>query len=322
MNFSQSSTILAQARSARFRPKLILQILLFFAVFSVSNAASSVIVTIPTITAIFTDNGVMQAILAGDVAASVTAAMDLLVNLPWLMLCSLFATLCTTVLAIVYCTKIEGRSLHSMGFTKQGWLPEYLKGFLIGSGMLLLCAALAWAFGALDFSFVKKIPVFYILAFFVGFLIQGMSEEVLLRGYFMVSLANRCHVGLAVGISSVVFSLLHLSNPGFNFLSLINITLFGCFMGVYVLRTDNLWGACAIHSAWNFVQGNIVGIQVSGTGNLPSVAVMQPVVGKELLSGGDFGLEAGLIVTAVTLGAIALTLFLPRKQERTEAQAL
>ncbi|MBQ3216949.1 MAG: CPBP family intramembrane metalloprotease, partial [Oscillospiraceae bacterium] len=229
-------------------------------------------------------------------------------------------TACTTVLSIIYCTKIEKRSFRSMGFVKEGWLLNYLKGFLIGTAMLFVCAAIAWALGALDFSFAKRIPVFYIIAFLFGFLIQGMSEEVLLRGYFMVSLANRCHVALAVTISSIAFSLLHLMNPGISLLALVNIGLFGGFMGVYVLRTDDLWGACAIHSAWNFVQGNILGIQVSGTGQLPTVAVMQPVAGMDLLSGGRFGLEAGLIVTIVTATAICFTLFLPRKKEKVGAQ--
>ena len=317
----KNSVMLSQAKSARFQPKLILQILLFFAVFGVGSSAASFVLTIPTVAAIFTSEEVMSSIFAYDFEGTIVAAMEL-INLPWLMLLSLFATACTTVLCIVYCTKIERRSLRSMGFVKQGFLLNYLKGFVIGTAMLFVCAAIAWALGALDFSFAKKIPVFYIFAFLLGFLIQGMSEEVLLRGFFMVSLANRCHVALAVTISSIAFSLLHLMNPGITLLALVNIGLFGGFMGVYVLRTDDLWGACAIHSAWNFVQGNILGIQVSGTGQLPTVAVMRPVSGMDLLSGGRFGLEAGLIVTIVTAAAICLTLFLPRKKEQTEAQVL
>jgi membrane protease YdiL (CAAX protease family) len=191
--------------------------------------------------------------------------------------------------------------------------PKY-EGYLHGAGMLLLCALILWLMGDLDFAFAKKIPVFYILAFFAGFVIQGMSEEVCVRGYLMVSLGNRCHMAVAIGISSVVFALLHLGNPGLTVLALLNLTLFGVFMAVYILRTDDLWGACAIHSAWNFAQGNLVGIRVSGTAQLPTVAIMQPLGEQSLFHGGDFGLEGGLIVTIVVLAAIALTLFLPQKQ--------
>ena len=152
----------------------------------------------------------------------------------------------------------------------------------------------------------------------MGFVIQGMSEEVLVRGFFMVSLGNRCHTAIAVGISSVAFALLHLANPGISLLALLNLTLFGVFMAVYVLRTDDLWGACAIHSAWNFAQGNLVGIRVSGMAQLPTLAIMNPVGEQSLFHGGAFGLEGGLIVTVVTLAAIVLTLFLPKKAKRKE----
>ena len=317
----KNNIMLAQARQARFQPKLILQILLFVAVFSVGSAITTAILTGPIVVSIFTDSQLLEAIAAGDATTAASLAMSVMEE-PWIMLLSLFGTVATTLACFVYCRKIERRSWASMGFRKAGWIGRYLKGYAIGTGMLLLCALIAWLMGDLDFAFSEKIPVFYILAFFVGFLLQGMSEEVVVRGYFMVSLSNRCHVAVAVGISSVVFAMLHLGNPGISLLALLNLTLFGVFMAVYVLRTDDLWGACAIHSAWNFAQGNLVGIQVSGTGNLPTVAMMQPQGEFALFHGGDFGLEGGLIVTLVTLAAIALTLFLPQKAKKEDAQEL
>lgn len=302
----------ALARQARFQPKLIIQILLFLAVFGVGNAATSIILIVPMIIGIFGDPEFLSGVVSGDVRSAISAAMSVMEK-PWIMLISLFATVATTLICILYCRKIEKRSMASMGFRKSGWLGRYLKGFAIGTAMLLLCALILWLTGDLDFAFAKNIPVLYILAFFVGFVIQGMSEEVLVRGYFMVSLGNRCHTAVAVGISSVAFALLHLANPGISLLALLNLTLFGVFMAVYVLRTDDLWGACAIHSAWNFAQGNLVGIRVSGMTQMPTVAIMNPVGERALLHGGAFGLEGGLIVTFVTLAAIALTLFLPQK---------
>lgn len=308
----QNNRMLSEARAARFQPKLILQILLFLAVYTVTSTASSVILLIPMLVGIFTDPRVLSAITSGDVTTAITAAMAV-TEKPWIMLLSLLVTAVTTLLCILYCRKIEKRSIRSMGFSKSGWLLRYLKGYAIGTVMLLLCAGILWLMGELSFAFAEKIPVLYLLAFFVGFVLQGMSEEVMLRGYFMMSLSNRCHIALAVGISSTVFGLLHGLNPGFTLLALVNIILFGVFMAVYVLRTDDLWGACAIHSAWNFAQGNLIGIRVSGTAQLPSVAIMEPVGSSGLFHGGNFGLEGGLVVTVVTLAAIALTLFLPRR---------
>lgn len=318
----KNNLMLTHAREARFQPKAILQILLFIAVFSVCNAIASVVMTVPMVFGIFRDPELLEAMTSGDLTASISESINTAMSVmekPWIMLISLFATAITTLVCIFYCRKIEKRSMISIGFRRSGWLVRYLKGYAIGTGMLLLCALILWLMGDLDFAFAEKIPVFYILAFFVGFVIQGMSEEVCVRGYFMVSLSNRCHMAVAVMISSVVFALLHLGNPGLTFLALLNLTLFGIFMAVYILRTDDLWGACAIHSAWNFAQGNLVGIQVSGTAQLPTVAVMQPLGEQSLFHGGDFGLEGGLIVTLVTLAAIALTLFLPQKQRAEEA---
>lgn len=317
----KDNKMLTQAREARFKPKLILQILLFLAVFTVGNNIASVILVVPTLIAIFTDPTLLAALTSGDVETSISASISASMSImekPWIMLISLFATVATTLICILYCRKIERRSWSSMGFRKKGWFLRYLKGYLIGTVMLLLCAGILWLMGDLDFAFAEKIPVFYLFAFFVGFVIQGMSEEVLVRGYFMVSLTTRCRTAVAVGISSVAFSMLHLANPGINILALLNLTLFGVFMAVYILRTDDLLGACAIHSAWNFAQGNLVGIRVSGMAQLPTVAIMNPQGEQWLFHGGDFGLEGGLIVTLVTLTAIALTLFLPQKQMKTE----
>lgn len=67
---------------------------------------------------------------------------------------------------------------------------------------------------------------------------------------------------LCVGIvvNSIVFALLHMANTGISLLALLNLFLFGVFMSVYMVRRGNLWGACAIHAVWNFVQGNVFGL--------------------------------------------------------------
>lgn len=316
-----NNRMLSQAREARFKPKLIVQILLFFLVFAVGNAISSAIVTVPAVISIFRDPELLEALSSGDVEAAVSASMSASMGIlekPWIMLISLFTTVLVTLACILYCCKIERRPIGSMGFRKPGWLLRYLKGYAIGTAMLLLCVLILWLMGDLDFAFAQNIPALYILAFFVGFVLQGMSEEVLVRGYFMVSLSNSCHTAIAVGISSVVFAMLHLGNPGITALAMLNLTLFGIFMAVYILRTDDLWGACAIHSAWNFAQGNLVGIRVSGMTQLPTVAVMNPIGEQSLFHGGSFGLEGGLIVTFVTLAAILLTLFIPPKIKDAE----
>lgn len=69
-------------------------------------------------------------------------------------------------------------------------------------------------------------------------------------------------------------------------------------------------GAAAIHSAWNFVQGNVFGVSVSGTGSAPSLLGTVLSDAGTIWNGGAFGLEGGLCVTVVTLLAIAAVIFL------------
>ncbi len=222
------------------------------------------------------------------------------------MLISLFSTAICTILTIVFCRFIEKRRLSTMGFRKNTALPEYLVGAVIGSVMFSLAVGLCLLTGALEFEgAVNNIEWGVIGLFFVGYLIQGMSEEVMFRGYFFVSLSRRSHIALAVFLSSLAFGCAHLGNPGVTALAVINITLFGAFEAFYIMKRGNLWGVCAIHSLWNFIQGNFYGISVSGLGETDSIFRMKMVEEKSLINGGDFGLEGGLAVTVVLVVCIA-----------------
>jgi CRISPR/Cas system-associated protein Csm6 len=57
-----------------------------------------------------------------------------------------------------------------------------------------------------------------------------------------------------------------------------------------------------LHIGWNFFEGTVFGFQVSGSTFFR--LIIQSVKGPELITGGDFGPEAGLIVLpAMLLGA-------------------
>lgn len=305
---SSNHPMILQAKEAAFKPNFWLQLVMFYVVFSATSSITSIFIVVPVLYKLFFELDIINAVSQG-IELSTEMLTQQIMGDPLIMLISLLVTGITTLAVIFYCRKIEKRSYFSMGFTKDGWIKHYLIGFAIGTGMLFVCAVIAYLAGSMQFAFSEKIAVGYILIFFIGFVIQGMSEEVVLRSYFMISLSTSCKVPIAIGVSSVVFSLLHITNPGFGLIPFLNITLFGIFMALYVLKTKNIWGACAIHSAWNFMQGNVLGIQVSGTGHLPTVAIMEPLAGHNLLSGGSFGLEGGLIVTGVLIIAIVITLF-------------
>ncbi len=306
------------------RPKghnFIVETLIFIAVFFVGQIAASIVMMPKLIGSYMSDEGYIsltQQYISGEVGMNDyvkgVTALDVLSSLP-VRLTMLFAMGIITVLVIIFCRFIEKRKISSMGFRKNGAVKEYLVGMVIGIVILSAAVGICLLTGALTFDgLMPNISFGAIALFFVAYLVQGMSEEVLMRGYFMVSLSRRSPIALAVVISSVAFSLAHISNSNVTVLALINIFLFGVFAGVYILKRGNIWGACAIHSLWNFVQGHIYGIQVSGTTSDQSVLAMSAVNGKELISGGLFGLEGGLAVTIVLVVCTVVMLFTKTKQ--------
>lgn len=217
---------------------------------------------------------------------------------------------------VLYVKFIEKRPLSSMGFRRKGALKQYCLGFLLGIAMIAAALGISMLAGGTRYEGIAMTtPAGILLLWFVGFIIQGMSEEVTFRGYYLVSASLRMPVMWAVVISSVIFASLHLFNKGINVLSFTNLLLYGLFTAFYFLRTNNIWGIAAQHSAWNYVQGNIFGIPVSGTHVDARLFSFANTGEADIVSGGGFGLVGGLAVTAVFMTAILLTLFLPRKSK-------
>lgn len=307
LNFFRSRpSIVLEAQKARFKPNFIIQLLVFIAVFLVTQIASGLPVGIAVAVKVISDmvnnriNLENSGVMEGRYVSGLTGDFTLFM---------LFCTVIATALTIVYCRFIEGRSLYSIGFVRKNAGSDYFMGLLIGTGMFGASVLIAWLTGALEYKgFVLGGSLGLIMLFFAGFVLQGMSEEVLLRGYFMVSIASKKPILLAVLANSILFSLMHLLNSGITLLSIINLTLFGIFASVYTLKADSIWGICAIHSAWNFTQGNVFGIFVSGINANASFLSFAPTVDNSIINGGNFGLEGGLAVTIVLVAAITITL--------------
>lgn len=308
--------MLTETRASGKGNGLFVEILIFLAIF----LTAEVLVSIPS-----------TVLLVGEaVIGAFTGTMDdvndygaienyvaSLTERPAFLLTSLYSTVLMTLTVILACRLLQKRRLSSLGITKKHALPDYLLGCLLGTAMMGAVILLCVLTGALTLE-KSEFSIPLILLFFVGYLIQGMSEEVLCRGYFMPSVARRYPVAVAVAVNSLFFASLHLFNDGVTPLALVNITLFGVFASVYVLKSGNLWGACAIHSLWNFCQGNLFGIRVSGNPLTPSPFRSVFTEEKALWNGGSFGVEGGLAVTLVLALSLAVVLLLPARRE-TEA---
>ncbi|MDH5505704.1 MAG: CPBP family intramembrane metalloprotease [Anaerolineae bacterium] len=139
------------------------------------------------------------------------------------------------------------------------------------------------------------------------FIAVGWYEELLIRGYFLQNLAAGLNMTAAIIISSAIFGLGHLGNPGASWASTLSILIAGLFFTYAYLRTQQLWLPIGLHIGWNFFQGPIFGFPVSGLET--SRLVIHTTQGPEWLTGGVFGPEAG----AILLPALAIGAFLVQR---------
>ena len=133
-------------------------------------------------------------------------------------------------------------------------------------------------------------------------ILQGWPEELVTRGWLFPMVSAKSNIFIGILISSALFGALHLFNPGVTVLSIVNIVLDGIFACFLMLKYDNMWVLAGMHGAWNFIQGNIYGIQVSGQGAIASVFNYTSQSSMDWLSGGAFGAEGSVITSIVLIG--------------------
>jgi uncharacterized protein len=136
-------------------------------------------------------------------------------------------------------------------------------------------------------------------AVFLGiFLLVGSSgEEILFRGFGFQTLIPALGEPLSVAVCAILFGLLHLENPGANWLGIANTIGFGAVFGYAFLRSRDLWLPIGLHFGWNFTLP-LFGVKVSGLTMNVTGYEMSWTAGA-LWSGGAYGPEASLLATVV-----------------------
>ena len=220
-----------------------------------------------------------------------------------------------------YCLRvrlIERTPLSSgLGLPREKIVPRYLTGAAIGFGMMVASFGILCITGNIKVTGFgiapSTIPLF--LAYIFMWLFQGASEEIMFRGYMMPRIASRYGLIPAIALSSLLFCVFHGMNPGFSVLAFINLILISILYALIAYFTDNIWIVCAAHTFWNFTQGNLVGLEVSGnSGNVSLIHTELTSKASSLMTGGTFGPEGGLAVTIVTLIGIAAVLVIFRNK--------
>ncbi|MBN1146177.1 MAG: CPBP family intramembrane metalloprotease [Anaerolineales bacterium] len=231
------------------------------------------------------------------------------------LLASLGFVLAVTLSVYLARIFLDRRSFTSLGL-KLEWraLWDILAGFGIAGSILGLTCLLEWAFGWLTFLGYtwEFLPVGQVallsLNMLLVFIFVGWQEELVLRGYYLQNMIDGLNMPLAVFLSSAIFGILHLGNPGASWMSTLVILLAGVFLAYAYLRTRRLWLPIGLHIGWNFFQGTVFGFPVSGMDGFH--LIQQSVEGPGVLTGGVFGPDAGLILLpGLVLGAALVTAY-------------
>ena len=177
--------------------------------------------------------------------------------------------------------------------------------YAVGFGVSLLA-------GAVEIAGVVFNPSSLLISF-VFFLLVAITEEFALRGFVLERmLQGGVNKFWALFLSATLFSLVHIANPNFDFLSFINILLAGILLGSSYIYTRNLCFPIALHWFWNWIQGPVLGYEVSGNKFCDGLLTLYlPEV--NLINGGAFGFEGSILCTVLMVAGTAVILKMFRK---------
>ena len=132
---------------------------------------------------------------------------------------------------------------------------------------------------------------------------SGFFEEVIFRGVLFRQIERAAGSWGALAVTSAFFGLAHIMNPGATWFAAVAIAFeAGILLGGAYMLTRRLWLAVGIHAAWNFTQGWVFAVPVSGGKAFEGLLLTQRH-GPEWLTGGAFGLETSAVALVVATGA-------------------
>ncbi len=217
-------------------------------------------------------------------------------------------TSATTILAATWLMTrfIDRRPFLTIGFAIDHIFRDVLAGLMLGAAWLGISLGAAWALGWAS----PSVPVGFSWSILAGsslaMLFNVVTQELILCGFIFQTIRSRSNALIAIVISSILFSSLHAGAFKGEWLPIVNVFAAGVLFCLAYVLTGNLWFPISIHFAWDVLLGPVLGLTESGLNNLGGGWKMFAIDGPSLFTGGRFGLEGGLIVTATVFFIIFL----------------
>ena len=198
-------------------------------------------------------------------------------------------------------------------------LSQLVSGLLLGLALFSAVMAILWATGVYHvtgWGGVHGLPGWLAIA-----VMSGVVEELLFRGILFRLSARIVGTWGALLFTSALFGLAHLGNHGATLASSVAIMLeAGVLLGAAYAVTARLWLPIGLHIGWNFTEGSIFGMSVSGN-SADAGWVRGSLSGPRILTGGSFGPEASIVAVLVCLLVAVYFLYRTVTLGRIEAPA-
>lgn len=205
------------------------------------------------------------------------------------------------------------------------WFVNLLLGLVIGAVTLMIAVGLSMTFAGTRFlsnEFSTSVILYSLAVSSAVFFLGAAAEEALFRGYILQTFARSNLAWFAIILTAVFFGIVHLGNPGANAIGWVNTILAGIWFGVAYLKTRDLWFVTGMHFVWNWMQGSVFGIEVSGlTKIVPHPVLKEIETGPTWIGGGEYGLEGGIVTTIAIIISTAAIYLLPIKPSNTDIES-
>lgn len=209
-----------------------------------------------------------------------------------------------------------GMNLDSQAGKELGW------GLLIGFLLQIFTVLIPVLSGNTSIQLAELSGEYFTTGFLINiilFIIVGFNEEILFRGYIFQAMTEGTGKLIAVLFFSILFGAVHLGNPNVSFFGFANIVLAGILLSLAYLQTRSLWLPIGIHIAWNFTEGYVLGLPVSGT-TIEKPLTISQTNGAEWLTGGAFGPEGGAACTLIcALACVVVWKFFKPSEKMNQA---
>lgn len=245
-------------------------------------------------------------VLAIALVVGLMAATGALLRLGHVHTSALFWSIAGSVASLIALT-VVGRGVEKRTFAELGIHPRRIArdlalGFGIGGAIFVAVVGILTILGDYHGALSSDAPS-AIAGTLMFFFFVALNEELLFRSIFFRIVEDGLGSWGAVALSAALFGAVHLGNPGATWVAGIAIALeAGILLAALYMLTRSLAVVTGLHWAWNFFEGGVFGVPVSGQ-TKPSL-LRGASSGSVLLTGGDFGPEAGL-VAVVFCGVVA-----------------